>query len=207
MDCRWVRETEGWMNGRREEGREGGAPHTSHKKKRWEGRWRNREAWMEESRDPKKKKERARRGQKAEERRWEKEIWGRMKEAIHGFRSEWKECCYVSTATTQWDNAVLKGEERSRQKKMKSSEKGRTRTARAAINPHLPKILVSPLTLASTHCLIDCKADRYFESATVTASQVARESIWGGRVYTLNRIFLTNTFSWGNGSSLFTEEQ
>lgn len=29
------------------------------------------------------------------------------------------------------------------------------------INPHLCKILVSPLTLTSTRCLIDCKADRY----------------------------------------------
>lgn len=70
-----------------------------------------------------------------------------------------------------------RGEKKKSNEKMKSSENGRTRTARAAINPHLPKILVSPLTLASTHCLIDCKADRYFESAKVTASQVARESI------------------------------
>lgn len=29
------------------------------------------------------------------------------------------------------------------------------------INPHLCKILVSPLTLTSTRRLIDCKADRY----------------------------------------------
>lgn len=63
-------------------------------------------------------------------------------------------------------------------KRMKSSVNVKTRKTCAAINPHLPMILVSPPTLASTHHLIDCKADQYFESATVTtaASQVARES-------------------------------
>lgn len=44
---------------------------------------------------------------------------------------------------------------------MKGSENGRTRKIHAAINPHLPKILVSPMTLTSIHHLIDCKADRY----------------------------------------------
>lgn len=58
--------------------------------------------------------------------------------------------------------------------RMKGSEKGRTREKHAAINPYLPNILVSPLTLTRTHHLIDCKADQC-ESARVTtaASQVA----------------------------------
>ena len=89
-----------------------------------------------------------------------------MKEEIHASHSIKHVQLCVCYQQTRWDAAVLKYAEKGgggegATKQMKGSENGRTRKTHGAINPHLPEIFVSPLTLTSTHHLIDCIADRY----------------------------------------------
>lgn len=85
-----------------------------------------------------------------------------MKEENHASHSRKGVQLCVCYQQTWWDTAVLKYAKGGvGTKPMKGSENGRTRKTHATINPHLPKILVCPLTLTSTHHLIDCTRDQY----------------------------------------------
>lgn len=65
---------------------------------------------------------------------------------------------------------------------------GQERHMHAAINPHLSKVLVSPVTLTSTHRLIDCKADQYLslQQLQQQPAKWAGSRCEGAEIYTLS---------------------